>query len=108
MNTQTTGNRLTGEHRDLITSLITLAEDDTAFPCSLTIPFNSEHAGDIRRLLERGYVVIRAWDILWPADGSKPRLRNDTGYLLTPSVAAAAERAAAAARERYPDLFGIR
>lgn len=80
------GNRLTGEDRDLITSKLTLAEPDQAVPGSggylvqdsgISIPFSSEFSADIRRLLGKGLTVVRSWDVLWPADGSAPRVFND-------------------------------
>jgi hypothetical protein len=84
------GNRLTGEHRDLITSKVTLADDPTPAPgygsiltggMTATYPLSSEFAGEIQARLEDGMTVIRAWDVLWPADGSASRVVNDTGYL---------------------------
>lgn len=100
------GNRLTGEDCDLITSKVTLAEDGSPFSSTITMPLSSEFADGILKLLAGGHVVIRAWDVQWPADGAKPFIRNDTGYLPTPSEEAAARRAAAA-RQQYPDLAGI-
>jgi hypothetical protein len=91
------GNRLTGEDRDLITSKVTLAEDGPTLSSStITMPLSSEFASDILRLLADGHVVIRAWDVQWPAGGGKPFIRNDTGTLPTPYQAAAAARAAKA------------
>lgn len=83
-------NRLTGEDRDVITSKVTLAKPAEAMPGSggllvntgsTAYPFNSETADTIRRLLAEGNTVIRAWDVLWPADGGAPRIITDTGYL---------------------------
>lgn len=90
MGIEMNGNRLTGEARDLITSKVTLADRPEAVPgfggllaggLTATYPFSSEFAGEIKRLLAAGMTVIRAWDVLWPADGSEPRVINDTGYL---------------------------
>jgi hypothetical protein len=84
------GNRLTGEARDLITSKLTLVDPPQAFPGSggllahggtITYPFSSEFAEEIKRHLAAGMIVVRAWDVLWPADGSEPRVICDTGYL---------------------------
>jgi hypothetical protein len=85
------GNRLTGENRPLITSKITLAGLPAPVPGhggllagggTATYPFSSEFAAEIAEMLKAGMRVIRAWDVLWPADGGKPSVISDTGYLL--------------------------
>ena len=93
------GNMLTGEDRDLITTKCTLDLGGATFTYPLTPKFAAEIGGH----LDEGHRVIRAWQVLWPADGGKPVIVYDTGYIPDPEHVKAAERAEAA-RKQYPAL----